>query len=118
MRRLGHWNRHMVFRMVSRTALHNPQIGQHKGRLQMSTNNLLESDSHALLLIDHQYLPLRTTLKTWEDQRILNWVKQTDRKKLIMAGLNGSLPADARAFGPGGRVRSLFPHRRVRRREP
>jgi hypothetical protein len=139
MRRLGHWNRRMVFRMVSRAALHNPQIGQHKGRLQMNTNTLLESDSHALLLIDHLYLPLltlrsheasqvisnatsvpkaakvfklstllttafaegqdlfkeiqdvfpgqtpidRTTLKTWEDQRILNWVKQTDRKKLI-----------------------------------
>jgi nicotinamidase-related amidase len=30
----------------------------------------------------------RTTLNSWEDQRVVNWVKQTDRKKLVMAGLS------------------------------
>src|ERR1700687_3155703 len=29
----------------------------------------------------------RTTLNTWEDQRVVTWVKQTGRKKLLMAGL-------------------------------
>jgi nicotinamidase-related amidase len=29
----------------------------------------------------------RTTLNTWEDQRVVNWVRQTGRKKLVMAGL-------------------------------
>ena len=29
----------------------------------------------------------RTTLNTWEDQRVVTWVKQTGRKKLVMAGL-------------------------------
>jgi len=29
----------------------------------------------------------RTTLNTWEDQRVVNWVKQTGRNKLVMAGL-------------------------------
>jgi len=29
----------------------------------------------------------RTTLNTWEDQRVVNWVKQTGRKKLVIAGL-------------------------------
>jgi len=29
----------------------------------------------------------RTTLNSWEDRRVVNWVKQTDRKKLVMAGL-------------------------------
>jgi nicotinamidase-related amidase len=29
----------------------------------------------------------RSTLNTWEDQRVLNWVAQTGRKKLVMAGL-------------------------------
>src|SRR5271156_2339247 len=29
----------------------------------------------------------RTTLNSWEDQRVVNWVKQTGRKKLVMAGL-------------------------------
>jgi nicotinamidase-related amidase len=29
----------------------------------------------------------RTTLNCWEDQRVVNWVKQTGRKKLVMAGL-------------------------------
>ena len=29
----------------------------------------------------------RSTLNTWEDQRVLNWVSQTGRKKLVMAGL-------------------------------
>jgi nicotinamidase-related amidase len=29
----------------------------------------------------------RSTLNTWEDQRVVNWVAQTGRKKLVMAGL-------------------------------
>src|SRR5690606_9625404 len=29
----------------------------------------------------------RTTLNSWEDPRIVDWVKQTGRKKLVMAGL-------------------------------
>ena len=29
----------------------------------------------------------RSTLNTWEDQRVLDWVKNTDKKKLVMAGL-------------------------------
>src|ERR1700732_1035176 len=29
----------------------------------------------------------RTTLNSWEDQRVVKWVKQTGRKKLVMAGL-------------------------------
>src|SRR6202049_1874275 len=29
----------------------------------------------------------RTTLNSWEDQRVVTWVKQTGRKKLGMAGL-------------------------------
>src|SRR5271154_656567 len=109
----------------------------------MSTNNLLDSGNHALLLIDHQYLQLltlrsheasqvignatavakaanifkvptllttafakrqnlireiqdvfpeqipidRTSLNSWEDQRVVNWVRQTGREKLVMAGL-------------------------------
>src|SRR5277367_5494321 len=28
----------------------------------------------------------RTTLNTWEDQRVVNWVRQTGQKKLVMAG--------------------------------
>src|ERR1700692_4252336 len=27
----------------------------------------------------------RTTLNSWEDQRVVTWVKQTGRKKLVMA---------------------------------
>jgi nicotinamidase-related amidase len=29
----------------------------------------------------------RTTLNSWEDRRVVNWVGQTGRKKLVMAGL-------------------------------
>lgn len=29
----------------------------------------------------------RTTINTWEDQRVVDWVKQTGRKKLVMAAL-------------------------------
>jgi len=29
----------------------------------------------------------RTTLNSWEDPRVVNWVKQTGKKKLVMAGL-------------------------------
>ncbi|OMF69651.1 hydrolase [Paenibacillus glucanolyticus] len=29
----------------------------------------------------------RTGLNSWEDQRVLDWVKQTGKKKLVMAGL-------------------------------
>src|SRR5277367_3147214 len=29
----------------------------------------------------------RTTLNSWEDQRVVEWVKQTGRKKVVMAGL-------------------------------
>jgi nicotinamidase-related amidase len=29
----------------------------------------------------------RTTLNTWEDRRVVNWVEQTGRRKLVMAGL-------------------------------
>lgn len=29
----------------------------------------------------------RTTLNTWEDQRVIDWVKNTGKKKLVMAGL-------------------------------
>jgi nicotinamidase-related amidase len=29
----------------------------------------------------------RTTLNSWEDRRVVNWVKQTGRKKLVIAGL-------------------------------
>src|SRR3981081_3696099 len=28
----------------------------------------------------------RTTLNSWEDRRVVNWVEQTGRKKLVMAG--------------------------------
>jgi nicotinamidase-related amidase len=29
----------------------------------------------------------RTTLNSWEDHRVVNWVKQTGKKKVVMAGL-------------------------------
>jgi len=29
----------------------------------------------------------RTTLNSWEDERVVSWAKQTGRKKLVMAGL-------------------------------
>jgi nicotinamidase-related amidase len=29
----------------------------------------------------------RSTLNSWEDRRVVNWVKQTGKKKLVMAGL-------------------------------
>ena len=29
----------------------------------------------------------RTTLNSWEDSRVVDWVKQTGKKKLVMAGL-------------------------------
>jgi nicotinamidase-related amidase len=29
----------------------------------------------------------RTTLNSWEDQRVVDWVKQTGKKKVVMAGL-------------------------------
>jgi nicotinamidase-related amidase len=29
----------------------------------------------------------RTTLNTWEDRRVVDWVEQTGRKKVVMAGL-------------------------------
>src|SRR6201987_5532531 len=29
----------------------------------------------------------RTTLNTWEDKRVVDWVKKTGKKKLVMAGL-------------------------------
>jgi hypothetical protein len=29
----------------------------------------------------------RSTLNSWEDRRVVNWVKQTSKKKLVMAGL-------------------------------
>jgi nicotinamidase-related amidase len=29
----------------------------------------------------------RSTLNSWEDQRVVDWVKQTGKKKLVMAGL-------------------------------
>jgi Isochorismatase family len=29
----------------------------------------------------------RSTLNSWEDRRVMNWVKETAKKKLVMAGL-------------------------------
>jgi len=35
-----------------------------------------------------EQVPLdRTTLNTWEDTRVVDWVRQTGKKKLVMAGL-------------------------------
>jgi nicotinamidase-related amidase len=35
-----------------------------------------------------EQVPLdRTTLNSWEDERVTNWVKETGKKRLVMAGL-------------------------------
>ena len=36
----------------------------------------------------HEQVPIeRTTLNTWEDERVIAWVEATGRKKVVMAGL-------------------------------
>jgi nicotinamidase-related amidase len=56
----------------------------------------------------------RTTLNAWEDPRISDWVEQTAKRKLEIAGLWTEACHHACAFGTHRRLRGLFPHRRVR----
>ena len=60
--------------------------------VKVGLDSMLTPDDCVLMLIDHQPFQVsgvknRTQINTWEDERCVEWVEKTGRKKVVMAAL-------------------------------
>ena len=60
--------------------------------VKVGLDSMLTPDDCVLMLIDHQPFQVsgvknRTQTNTWEDERCVEWVEKTGRKKVVMAAL-------------------------------